>query len=267
VYRAYVTHRAVWRTYAVLVAVALVAAVVLTFTRGALLSIPLSVLLLAIIVPSRRLRIALFSGVAGLGALAFVLATVVRVPLLARFFNEDVGSLNGRTYLWQALLRNIDPLHVFGEGLGAGDALLTRVQIGIGGQAGRGLIANSASNLFVGTIYDSGIIGVVLLIITFCLLAVSLVRGIRRTRGERQVLFVVATMALCNALVQSLDVSDLWDQAIGVYFWIIMALPFAACWFGSPLAADRSAAALAPPCEIGERRELKASHGGTAADT
>jgi len=31
-------------------------------------------------------------------------------------------------------------------------------------------------------------------------------------------------------VLQSLEQNDFWEQSIGIYFWIVMALPFAICW-------------------------------------
>jgi O-antigen ligase len=242
IYRAFVSRGFLQRACAIFSALALAGAVVLTFTRGAMLSIPVSLLLLSIVVPTRRLRVMLLGGVTGAAAAIVVLATVVKVPPFARFFNGDVGSLNGRTYLWQALVQNVDPLRIFGHGLGAGDALLTQLEGAIGGQPGA--VATSASNLFVGALYDSGVVGLALLAATYVTLGRSLLAGIRRTSGEQRLLFFVAAMALVNALLQALEASDLSGQGDGILFWTIMALPFAACWLEQPsLARDDHAPA------------------------
>ena len=44
---------------------------------------------------------------------------------------------------------------------------------------------------------------------------------------------VLALTVFVNVLIQSLDNNEIWNQAIGIYFWIIMALPFALCWSAS----------------------------------
>jgi O-antigen ligase len=168
-----------------------------------------------------------------LGALAAVLVTVGNVPLFERFANtgSELATANGRTYLWHALLQYFDPTQLNGYGLGAGQALLTHLQIGTNGELNNGLVATAPSNLFIGTLYDQGIIGLALLISAFVVLAGSLIAGIRAATGDRRVLFAMSILMLINALIQSIDVDDLLSlQPAGTYFWIMAALPFAAHW-------------------------------------
>ncbi len=43
-------------------------------------------------------------------------------------------------------------------------------------------------------------------------------------------LYVTAFAILVSVIVQSIQTNDILSQAFGVYFWIVMALPFALCW-------------------------------------
>ena len=43
-------------------------------------------------------------------------------------------------------------------------------------------------------------------------------------------LFVVVLAVFVNVFLLSLDNSDLWIEDFSIYFWIIMALPFALYW-------------------------------------
>jgi O-antigen ligase len=157
---------------------------------------------------------------------AILLSTIGNVPIFNRFLNQDVGSLNGRTYLWQAILDHFDPTHLLGYGLKSSDALLANLQVGFGG----GVIATSASNLYLQTLYDHGIIGLALLSLIFIVILASLIKGIRRTKGDQRNLFVVGLAVLINMLIECVEVNDLWTQAIGLYFWVIIALPFVRYW-------------------------------------
>ncbi len=208
----------------------------LTFTRSAFISVPLSVIVMLLFLPSRKVKYGLFCGIAGLAILLFLLVQVGNVPLFNRFLNQDIGSLNGRTYLWQALLNHFDPAQLLGYGLKSSDILLANLQVGFAGN----VIATSASNLFIGTLYDHGVIGITLLLLIFISLAISLLIGIRRTTGERRALFVVAFAILVDVFLQSFDMNDLWTQAIGLYFWIIMALPFISYWSTTEQAIQES---------------------------
>jgi len=200
-------------------------AIVLTFSRSAFICVPLSIVILIFFLPSRKLKIGLLSTSLALAVGVALLAVVGNFSIFDRFFNQDVGTLNGRTYLWQALLDRFDPTQLLGHGLGASKFLLENLQIGYGG-----VIATSASNLFLAALYDHGIIGVTLLSLMFISLGVSLIAGIRKTGGEQRLLFVMALVVLVNTVLQSFDVDDFWAQSIGLYFWIVMALPFALCW-------------------------------------
>jgi hypothetical protein len=52
----------------------------------------------------------------------------------------------------------------------------------------------------------------------------------RKASSEHRILFAAGIAALINMLAQCLDSNDIWIQGIGLYFWIIVALPFALCW-------------------------------------
>src|SRR5262249_7826958 len=106
--------------------------------------------------------------------------------------------------------------------------------IGVNGAIGNGLIASSPSNLYVGTLYDHGVVGVGLLTLIFLALFASLVMKLRAARGEYRVLLAAVLAGLVSTILQSVEQDDFWEQAIGVYFWIIVALPFAMYWTRLP---------------------------------
>lgn len=230
IYRAFVARSHLIRHVALGVLLLLLAALALTFSRGALLSVLLSLVILAFFLPSWRLRIGLLGGGVALVLLALFLATLGNIPLLARFAGNDVSSVNGRTYLWQALLAHFDPWQLQGNGLGAATDTLSKLNLGTSGVVGNGLIATAPSNLYIGTLYDTGVIGVGLLISSLVVLGFCLIVGIKRTTGERRLLFAMALLMLINVLIQCNEVDDLWSQGIGLYFWVAVTLPFAACW-------------------------------------
>ena len=224
---------AIYRTYTlsgykrvgglILILVFLVA-LVLTFTRGAFISVPLSIILMIFFLPSRKLKIGLLSSTLVLATLVVLLSTVGHVPIFERFFSADITTFNGRLYLWQTVLDNFDPTKLLGNGLQASDLLLTNLRVASS-------IATAPSNLFVGTLYDHGIIGLILLTLVFITLFISLIAGMRKATGDHRVLFAAALAVFVNMLLQSLESRDFWSQANAIYFWIIMALPFALCWY------------------------------------
>ena len=201
-------------------------AMCLTFTRSAFICIPLSSIIMILFLPSRKMKIGLLGSSLVLAVGVVLLATIGNISIFSRFFNQDLATLNGRTYLWQALLDRFDPTQLLGHGLSASRILLDNLHVGVSG----GVIATSPSNLFLAALYDHGIIGLTLLTLVFIALGVSLIAGIRRATGEQRTLFVMALVVFVNMVLQSFEQNDFWAQSIGIYFWIIMALPFALCW-------------------------------------
>jgi O-Antigen ligase len=212
---------AVWCAVALLVI-----AIVLTFSRLALISIALIFIVMAPFLPSRRMLVSLLGGVVGLIILVGILAAVHNTSIFARFFIADVATLNGRTVLWVAVIKNFDPTQLFGNGMDAAHMFLVSVHL-------EG-IADVPSNLFVTALYDYGIIGVMLLGATFATLLVSLMKGAWRATGEHRVLYAVAVAVTLSVLIESLELDDFQAQSIGIYIWILSALPFVDYWFQSP---------------------------------
>jgi O-antigen ligase len=220
------TLRGVKRIFGWVVTVLLLGALVLTFSRGAFIAFAVSILILIIFLPSRKMRVGMISGILVFGVLVAGVVVVGNIPVFSRFFNTDISTLNGRTYLWNAIIDHFDPTRLLGNGLNASDALLTALNIGSGG----GVIATAPHNLFLGTLYDHGVVGLFLLTLTLFVLATSVINGIRKTTGDRRMLFVTALAVLAAMLVQSFESNEIWNQSVGIYFWIVMSLPFALCW-------------------------------------
>ncbi len=171
----------------------------LTFTRSAFICVALSIIIMILFLPSRKMKISLLCSSLVLAAGVVLLATIGNISIFSRFFNQDLATLNGRTYLWQALLDRFNPTQLLGHGLGAARFLFANLQVGYGG-----VIATSPS--------------------------AGLIARMRKTTGEQRVLFTMALAVFVNVILQSFDANDFWAQSIGIYFWIVMALPFALCW-------------------------------------
>ena len=207
----------------------LLGALILTFTRSAYVAVLASAVILIPGLPDYRMRRMVASGLVFFGGAIIALAWLIHVPLLGRFFNGDLATLNGRFYLWQALLSNFQITRWLGSGLLSSDQLLVYLHVGAYGQ---GVIGTAPHSLFLGTLYDHGIIGLLLLCIAFFFLGSSLLRGLWRSSGERRMLYATALACLLAVLFQSLGSRDLWIQAVGAPFWIIIALPFTCYWTG-----------------------------------
>jgi O-antigen ligase len=211
-----------------IVVLILLAGLGLTFTRGAYIGVILSIVIMMLYLPSRKMKIAILRGILVLSVTIMLMAAIYGLPIFDRFFNQDITTLNGRVYLWQALLANFDPSQLLGKGFSASNILLaslTNLDVG-----SKGAISNAPHDLFLGALYDHGIIGMILLILVFIALIVNLILGIRRATGEHRTLFVTVLAIALSVSLQSLATTNLWSQSMSVYFWIIMALPFALCW-------------------------------------
>jgi murein biosynthesis integral membrane protein MurJ len=224
------TLRGFKRVGASIVVLILIVTLGLTFTRAAYIGLLLSIIILLLFLPSRRMKIGLLGTVLGVAAVTVLLAVVGNIPLLDRFFTPDVATLNGRTYLWQAVLSHFDPTQLLGQGFGASDTLLANLQFGA--ISGGGANGASPHSLFLGTLYDQGIIGLILLTAMFIALVTNIITGMRKAAGDqdRRLMLAMALAVTVSAVVQSIDSNNLWTQAISIYFWIIIALPFALCW-------------------------------------
>jgi O-antigen ligase len=201
-------------------------AAALTFTRSAFIYIPVSIVVMALCIPSGQVRKVLVGSIAALAIILVPLVAVGNIAIFSRFASGDIATLNGRTYLWQAILSHFDPTKLLGNGIMASNALLTYLHIGANG----GVIGTSPHALFLGTLYDNGVIGVILLAAAFIALAINLIAGMRKATGEQRLLFAVALAVFTSAVLQSIDSNDFWDPAISLYIWIVIVLPFALYW-------------------------------------
>jgi murein biosynthesis integral membrane protein MurJ len=221
------------RAVGLLIVLLLLVALGLTFTRAALLSVPVSILIMILCLPSRKLKMGVLAGMIAVTGLVALAATIGNTSIFSRFLNPDVLTLNGRTYLWSAVIDHFDPTQLLGNGLNASEILLTRLQVGVG----LGVIATATHNVFLETLYDQGIIGFTLLVLMFISIVVKLLTKMRTATPDHRLLLGMAVAIFFNVIVQSLESNDFWNSSINIYFWIIMALPFAFCWAPSKQAS------------------------------
>ena len=234
------TVQGIRRIAGLVVMLVLLAATGLTFTRSAFLAVPLSILIMTFFLPSRRMKIGFLSTFMALTVFMVFLAQVSNIPVFIRFFQQDFATLDGRTNLWQALLARFNPLLLPGKGLGASNAILGN--LGVNGVTG--IASYESHNLYLGILYDHGIIGATLLIAVFVALFTSLIAGIRKTTGKHRLLFITAFAICASVALQSFQSNDILILGIGLYFWVIMALPFALCWSTSQQRGESNGAAL-----------------------
>ncbi|HVB22660.1 MAG TPA: murein biosynthesis integral membrane protein MurJ [Ktedonobacteraceae bacterium] len=209
----------------ILVVGILLVALTLTFARSAFITVPISIVVMACFLPSRKLRFSLFGCIAAISIIVLLLVTFGNVPIFSRFFNSDIMTLNNRTYLWQAVLGHFDPTQLLGNGFQASDVLLSKLRVGYGGVIGTGI-----QNLYIAALYDQGIIGLGLLILLLVTLFINITRGLRTSTGNQRMLFATALAVFLSMFLQSFESTDIWVSSVGLYFWLIMALPFVYHW-------------------------------------
>jgi O-antigen ligase len=202
----------------------------LTFTRGALISVPIALIVMILLIPSNRLRFGVLGSFMALIATLALLSSIIDIPFLSdafsRFGNTDLASLNGRTYLWEAIITHFNPIQLLGYGHNASDQLLTNLKVGFG----TGVIATAAHNIFLEAMYDHGIIGLLLLIAALITLGVSILMKIRHATYEHRLIIATAAAVFLGVFIQCFESNDIWNQSVGIYFMIVMALPFASYW-------------------------------------
>src|SRR5260370_2402629 len=84
-------------------------ALALTATRTTEISLPLSIMIIIFFLPSHKIKIGLLSSFLVLTLLTILFTTISGIPILSRFFNPDILTLNNRVYLWHAVLDHFDP--------------------------------------------------------------------------------------------------------------------------------------------------------------
>lgn len=209
----------------IFIIVTMLLALAFTYTRSTFICVPLSLVIMALFLPHRKTKLTLFISI-GILALGTVLMTTVwNVPLFERFFSNDILTLNNRTYLWQAVMERFDPTQLLGNGLQAADTLLTNLQVGYGG-----VIGTNIQNLYLEILFDHGIIGLALFLLVIIALLFGIIKGLRNTTGNQRMLYATALAVLASMLIMAFESSDLLLQTVGIYFWLIMILPFASCW-------------------------------------
>ncbi|GHO84317.1 lipid II flippase MurJ [Dictyobacter formicarum] len=199
----------------------------LTFNRGTLLAVAVGLVVTVLFLPSNKMRgIAIGAGTAIMG-LVFLGTSLANIPLLSRFSNSDISSLNGRTYLWQALINHFDPAQLLGYGLKSSDVLLTQLQVGFGG----GVIATAAHNIYLESMFEHGIIGLILMSFGFIAFGWCLLKKYFTGKSfEQKLLLAIAFGTLVSIVIQGYESNDIWNQGVGIYFFILMALPFCRYW-------------------------------------
>jgi Uncharacterized membrane protein, putative virulence factor len=226
IYRVF-TLRGFWKiSLGVAITLIFMLALGMTFNRGTLLAVGAGLLVSILFLPSWKMRGLGLSGGFTLSGLVVFGATAAGLPILARFANSDISSLNGRTYLWQALLAHFDPSRLLGNGLKSSDILLTKLKVGFNG----GIIAAASHNIYLESLYETGVIGLSLMTLAFLITGLILLRRYINGHYELRILLAMIIGTFVSFLIQGYESNDMWNQEVGMYFFIFMALAFCRYW-------------------------------------
>ncbi|HEU5439204.1 MAG TPA: murein biosynthesis integral membrane protein MurJ [Ktedonobacterales bacterium] len=211
-----------------------IVALLLTFSRGALVAVILMALVAALLLEPRWRR-RLLVGMAASMVVGAVLVAIPQLGLQKRLL-ANLTTLNARTYGWEVLLKHLHPSDPIGHGLYSSLAIL--------GQVSPDDVA-APHSLYLQVFYDHGWVGLGLLLATLTLLILRAVRGALRATGEARVLLALVAGGLVAAVAQLSVGNTFWVYGLGTYFWLLAALPFAQV-FASERGAERTAVAQAP---------------------
>lgn len=198
----------------------------LTFNRGTLLAVGVGLVVTVLFLPSNKMKGIAFGTGTALVGLILLATTLANIPILSRFANNDITSLNGRTYLWQALLNHFDPAQLLGYGMKSSDVLLANLRVGFAG----GIIATAAHNIYLEAMFEHGLVGVTLMCLAFAVTGCILYRKYLVGSYEQKLLLAIAIGTFVSIMVQGYESNDIWNQSVGIYFFIFMSLPFARYW-------------------------------------
>lgn len=211
-----------------------VAALAVTFVRTAMVAV-VALLLVAALLFERRWRRPLVLGGLACAVAGGILLAFPQMGLQKRLL-VNLTTLNARTAGWQVLLTHLHPFDPVGHGLYSSLAILGEV-------APDNVIA--PHSLYLQVLYDHGWVGLALLLATFALLLGAAIRKALRSTGDARLLAALAAGGLAAAMLFVAVDNTFWVYALGTYFWLLAALPFARVFAGEPSLAG-SASAPAP---------------------
>ena len=120
------------------------------------------------------------------------------------------------------IIDHFDPTQILGKGMQSSDVLLTNLRVGFNGN----VIATAAHNIYLEAMYEHGFIGLILMLLAFGAIGYVLLRKYKTGSYEQKLLLAIALGTLISILIQGYKSNDIWNQGVGIYFFIFMALPF-----------------------------------------
>lgn len=226
----------------------------LTFGRAVIGSAIIMVVVAAVLIPG-RLRTWMIRGVVLTAVISIALLFVPGLGLRRRILGDNLMTLNGRTSAWASLLTGLNLRDPIGHGWFASYSVLgSALPGGVG----------APHSIYLQMLYDSGVIGFLLLVATFFLLIWGAWRRTLQSQGPARIAAALATGGLVGAVVYLAVGTELWDFALGAYFWLLASVPYLPMGTPSPFQAPASNASgvsdLAPGALAPTRQEALASN-------
>lgn len=188
---------------------------ILTFSRGGWLGLLVAGAVFLVLLDRRFILL----GIVGLIGLAFVLPDTV----ISRF--TSIGDLSDtstsyRLYIWIATINMLKDYWLCG--IGPGSAAFNMVYPAY---AYHDVVAPHSHNLFLQVMCDTGICGLIVLLILVFLFFKMMCGALSREENRKSKLFQMASVsAMCGFLVQSMTDYSFYNYRVMFLFWVFLAL-------------------------------------------
>lgn len=210
------------RTIAAACLVFLLAALLLTLSRAAWLTLAALALVAVITMPSLRVKLALLGG-ALIGGFAVAQIPYVHERLARQLdFSFKENTFEGRLQIWSDTLRMLRDRPIFGTGLRGYEKVMTPYM------TGTRLPELYPHNLFLAMWAELGLLGLVAFTVLLAMLLWRGWRGFYQARGFARPLLWGTSAAFVAIAVHGMFDTPYYNNDISLEFWVVAALEVAA---------------------------------------
>jgi putative inorganic carbon (HCO3(-)) transporter len=210
------------RWFAAACLVFLLAALLLTLSRAAWLTLALLTLVAVVTMPNLRVKLAILGG-ALIGGFAVVQIPYVHQRLARQLdFSFKENTFEGRVQIWSDTLRMLRDRPIFGTGLRGYERVMTPYM------TGTRLPELYPHNLFLAMWAELGLLGLVAFAVLLAMLLWRGWRGFYRAHGFARPLLWGTSAAFVAVAVHGMFDTPYYNNDISLEFWIVAALEIAA---------------------------------------
>lgn len=229
IYRAFYSHSP-WRLFWIVALLIEIGGIYVTYSRTGEIALAAGVVLL-LIISGKRSRFAAL-GLVGLGVIAVLLDGN---KLFSRFGGAHLDTFNGRTDFWKALLTHFDWKNLTGYGLGGAQKFIDAATLHA---------YQSPHNSYLELLFDTGAPGLLFFVLALLISLLAVARPQADSPDRRALRGMVAGVIVACGLF-AVTAPHL-IQVFGVFFWMVVAMPFAKA-FVEVAPAGETPAPAAPP--------------------